>query len=303
MLGTVSTLIAPPLLAVADPLIQPLVIILLCIAAGIGTLWLLPGRRAMPALGGTLLALSLILFGLVVVRATSGKDVSGTGPYFWIFSAIAIAGAIRVITHPRPVYSALYFVLTVFATSGLFILMYAEFMAAALILIYAGAILITYVFVIMLAASSRAGESSSLYGIGEYDIISREPFTAACVGFALMGVLLFVIFDKGQAIPNAAVLAPVTGMTDQESVHGSTQSIGNYLFVDQVVNLEVAGLILTLSMVGAIIIARRRVVGSEDIGDTEPERITATLTPIDDDPRSIPVYGTTNPEQKAFPET
>jgi NADH-quinone oxidoreductase subunit J len=292
----------PTVLASADPLIQPVVIILLCIGAGVGTLWLLPGRRAIPALGGTLLALSLILLALVIFRATSGKDVSGTGPYFWIFSAIALFGAARVITHPRPVYSALYFVLTVFATSGLFILMYAEFMAAALVLIYAGAILITYVFVIMLAASAQTSEASPLYGVGEYDLVSRDPFMAACVGFALMGVLLFVIFDKGRAMSQSELVVPTPGMTPQESVHGSTQSIGDYLFVDQVVNLEVAGLILTVSMVGAIVIARRRVLGSEDIGDTTPERITATLTPIDDDPLSIPVYGTTNPGQKAFPE-
>ena len=78
------------------------------------------------------------------------------GVYFWIFSAIALVGAVRVVTHPRPVYSALYFVLTVFATAGLFVLLWAEFMAAALVLIYAGAILVTYVFVIMLAAAVDA---------------------------------------------------------------------------------------------------------------------------------------------------
>ena len=105
----------------------------------------------------------------------------------------------RVITHPRPVYSALYFVLTVFASAGLFVLLDAEFMAAALVLIYASPpFLITYVFVIMLASQARAPASTANF-LSEYDTVSREPMIASMVGFALMGILLFVIFDRGAA--------------------------------------------------------------------------------------------------------
>ena len=75
-------------------------------------------------------------------------------------------GAIRVVTHPKPVYSALYFVLTVFASAGLFVLLWAEFMAAALVLIYAGAILVTYVFVIMLAAEAPPPGAAGRSGPG-----------------------------------------------------------------------------------------------------------------------------------------
>ena len=137
-----------------------------------------------------------------------------------------------MITHPRPVYSALYFVLTVFASAGLFILMYAEFMAAALVLIYAGAILITYVFVIMLAASAQTpGDRSPLAGLAECDVHSREPFTAACIGFALMGVLLFVIFDKGDGLRSAGLHPPrpnncpaKSGFTARHSRSGNISS-------------------------------------------------------------------------------
>ena len=125
--------------------------------AGVSTFLLLPGRRSVSIrrLGGAILLLCGLILGLDLIRfgAETGRYVN---VYFWIFSAIAIFGAVRVVTHPRPVYSALYFVLTVFATAGLFILLWAEFMAAALVLIYAGAILVTYVFVIMLAAEASA---------------------------------------------------------------------------------------------------------------------------------------------------
>ncbi|MDP9174783.1 MAG: NADH-quinone oxidoreductase subunit J [Planctomycetota bacterium] len=309
MLGTFLSSQSPLLEAIplADEMIEPTVILALCVLAGVGTLLLLPSRRqaVKRRLGGTLLTAAILILVALIVHATAGQDHSGTGLYFWIFSAIAIFGAIRVVTHPRPVYSALYFVLTVFASAGLFILMYAEFMAAALVLIYAGAILVTYVFVIMLAASAQSDSTSPMAGLGEYDVVSREPFAASCIGFACMGVLLFLIFDRAQPTipfsPPAPVNSIATAVGD-EAVHGSTQALGNYLFGSQLVNLEIAGLILTVAMVGAIVIARRRVLTEDDAFEPSSETITATMSPVDDDPRSIPVYGTTNPSQKAFPE-
>lgn len=246
-----------------------------------------------------------IILVLLVVHSAAGQDLSGTGPYFWIFSAVAIVSALRVITHPRPVYAALYFVLTVFASAGLFVLMYAEFMAAALVLIYAGAILVTYVFVIMLAASAQSGGEGPLSGLADCDAQSREPFTACCIGFALMGVLLYLIFDKAEGLtPSPMPVMPAAAMAgNDELIHGSTQAIGAYLFRDQLVSLELAGIILTVAMVGAIVIARRRVVGVDGAFEATSETINATMTPLSDDPSSIPVYGTTNPRQKAFPET
>jgi NADH-quinone oxidoreductase subunit J len=306
MFGVLSTL---PLLADAGSaiyLVEPMTILLLCVIGGVGTIFLLPGRKQLPKLGGVLLTIAGIALSLIIFRATAGQVKSDTGPYFWIFSVIALVAAIRVITHPRPVYSALYFVVTVFASAGLFILMYAEFMAAALVLIYAGAILITYVFVIMLAASAQSpNDRSPLAGLADCDLNSREPFSAAIVGFALMGVLLFVIFDKAEPFP--AVIPDTSSgtaaMSGDEQVHGSTQSIGQYLFQNQMVNLELAGLILTVSMVGAIVIARRRVVGVDQSFEPTVETISSNATPVNDDPHSIPVYGTTNPKQKAFPQT
>jgi NADH-quinone oxidoreductase subunit J len=303
MLAVLSTLAVSADAGSAIYLVEPMIILLLCVVGGVGTLFLLPGRSQIPKVGGSLLTLAGLGLGLLVWRATAGQVKSDTGPYFWIFSAIALVGAVRVITHPRPVYSALYFVLTVFATAGLYILLYAEFMAAALILIYAGAILITYVFVIMLAASAQSpGDTSALSKLADCDTVSREPFSAACIGFALMGVLLFVIFDKSEQLASAPPEVAVKTIMPEEQIHGSTQSVGQYLFQNQMVNLELAGLILTVSMVGAIMIARRRVAGVDQPFDVSTETINAAATPVDDDPRSIPVYGTSNPRQKAFPQ-
>jgi NADH-quinone oxidoreductase subunit J len=335
--------------------LPPVVILLMCVVAGIATVMLLPTRRAAPIrkLGGAVLIAAALIVAALLVRYAAHHG-GGLGVYFWAFAAVALGGAVRVVTHPRPVYSALYFVLTVFATAGLFILLWAEFMAAALVLIYAGAILVTYVFVIMLASSAAPDEpgtgaadadedaprlggraapgdgdgphvavtsgeervrAANLAPIAEYDAVSRDPLVAAAVGFALMGVLLFVIFDRSAGLVPPHDRAGFAGAPREDAMlrdtPGATQKLGVYLFQNHIVNLELAGLLLTVSMVGAIIIARRRVV----LPDAEPAAATVdelaraaggaagVMSAIDDDPHAIPVYGTANPRQKEYPET
>ncbi|MBC8107672.1 MAG: NADH-quinone oxidoreductase subunit J [Anaerolineae bacterium] len=293
-----------PIIAQGSPSMVPLsptVILILCAIAGVGTVLLLPGRRETPirAIGGMVLLAAGLIFAAILIRWTAGHPRGGMGLYFWLFSAIAIGGAIRVITHSRPVYSALYFVLTVFATAGLFMLLWAEFMAAALILIYAGAILVTYVFVIMLASEATSPATNlegggALSNVPEHDAVSREPLAACAVGFALMGVLLFIIFDRFDGAETNAV----------NVTSGSTRQLGEFLFNNHVVSLELAGLILTIAMVGSIMIARKRViVVDEPAREMKPETVIGPATPVDDNPHSIPVDGTLNPRQKAYPET
>ena len=310
---TPLALLAPVVpLAQSGPVVAPVAILLLCISAGIGTALLLPShfQRGARRIGGTLLlAGGLTLLALVVHHAAGPRAEVGHSVYFWIFSAIALFGAARVVTHPRPVYSALYFVLAVFATAGLFVLLQADFMAAALVIIYAGAILVTYVFVIMLAVQAvvpESGASTAAQQMAEYDTYSRDPFIASAIGFVLMGVLLFVIFDKAEAISPRPPEAPASAMeqfSGAPQVEGSTERLAVYLFANQQASLELAGLLLTIAMVGAIVIARRRVLRTEPQPATPGEAVVFPSTPIDDNPHSIPVYGTDNPRQKAYPET
>ncbi|HSV14173.1 MAG TPA: NADH-quinone oxidoreductase subunit J [Tepidisphaeraceae bacterium] len=307
MLALVSSL-GLPVLAQSAPLLNPVVILVLCVIAGLGTVMLLPGHREMAfrQIGGViLLAAGLIFFALMVRYFVGLTKTSSVAVYFWIFATIAVFGALRVITHPRPVYSALYFVLTVFASAGLFILLEAEFMAAALVLIYAGAILVTYVFVIMLASQAVSPESQTpAQQLAEYDNVSREPLAASAIGFALMGVLLYVIFDRAGDLVTPSGARP---LPDAVPVVGATQELGMFLFRNQLVQLELAGLLLTVAMVGAIVIARRQVLVpdiEQPIGlKSKPDVVIGPATPVDDNPHSIPVYGTENPRQKAYPET
>ncbi|HEY1683666.1 MAG TPA: NADH-quinone oxidoreductase subunit J [Tepidisphaeraceae bacterium] len=274
--------------------LQPFLLLVLCVIAAFGTILALPDRQepAVRKIGGVILFVAgLILMAMLVrwLAGPAGDERGGMGPYFWLFSAIALISAVRVITHTRPVYSALYFVLSVMASAGLFILLSAEFMAAALVLIYAGAILVTYVFVIMLATQTGASEKEST--LPETDVVSREPVVASAIGFTLAGVLLYVIFDRAPVMNAVNAGIPAGGFT---------RALGVYLFQSQILSLEVAGLILTLAMVGAIVIAGRRIAGKPG---HEPMHAATPATPISDDPNSIPVIGVDNPRLKAYPET
>lgn len=274
--------------------VAPLLILLLCVLGGVGTLLLLPSRRdaSIRKIGGALLIITALIFIATLTRYAAGKAAWGNGPtgvYFWIFSAIAVFSAIRVVTHPKPIYSALYFILAVFASAGLFLLVKAEFMAAAIVLIYAGAILITYVFVIMLAAEASNAPAGA--GMAEHDRLSRDPLLASAIGFTLMGLLIFVIFDRYAAIKPL----PEAGST---VVEGVTQQLGAYLFSTQLISLELAGLLLTVAMVGAIVIAQRQIDPA-----TPGDLVLGALPNLSDDPHAIPVYGTTNPRQKEYPQT
>ena len=315
MQGLFPTPVVPAnLLADAAPVVHSLAILVLCVVGMLGTILLLPSHYhpSWRKIGGAVLAAAGLIFAALVVRhAALVHQTNIHTIYFWIFAAISLFGAMRVVTHRRPVYSALYFVLTVFSTAGLFVLLNADFMAAALVIIYAGAILITYVFVIMLAVQSSSGESGTAsQQMVDYDNRSRDPFIASAIGFALMGVLLLVIFDRADnraLAPSAQVRAAGTfEETDvtpvPPKVEGNTQELGVYLYGHQQISLELAGLLLTIAMVGAIVIARRRVISTTPVPVAVAETVVFPATPVDDNPHSIPVYGTDNPAQKAYPE-
>ena len=173
-----------------------------------------------------------------------------------------------MITHPRPVYSALYFVLLVVAVAFLLVLQRAEFLAVALIIIYAGAILVTYAFVIMLAQQA---------GAAAYDIRSREPFWAVLAGFVTMGAVAGQI----DHLPDAALppaedqirLAQAPVQADpagpDENI-GNTEAVGRSLLTTYVITLEVAGVLLLVAIVGAIAIVRKRVPADEVAGEEKP---------------------------------
>ncbi len=212
--------------------------------------------------------------------------------YYYVFSGIAIFSAVRVITHTKPVYAALWFVMVVLASCGLFLVLSAQFMAFAVVIIYGGAILVTYMFVIMLATQSTPdGHSGQIY-----DRVAKDPVMASAAGFLLLAVLLSVAFDYDQIKDirmdaakrqsDAALIESTLGnrpLAEQavykmneagEAVKvdapeppanldptrlANAERVGLDLFMSHPLGLELAGVILLISLIGAIVIAKKKV--------------------------------------------
>jgi len=152
-----------------------------------------------------------------VARLAPTTQFEGTGPgaFFYIFATIALASAIRMITHTRPVYCALYFVMVVLSSAGMFLLLAAEFMAFALVIIYAGAILITYLFVLMLAQQPETDQDVGSIG-AEYDRVPREPLAATIVGFLLLAVLTDMISGASSGAARPSIDPATEGLARME---------------------------------------------------------------------------------------
>ena len=187
------------------------------------------------------LAALLIAAGAAVALAVP-LIAAGTSRFWFIaLSLIGLVGAVRMITHKQPVYSAVYFILVILAVTGLLVLMQAKFLAAALLIIYAGAILVTYVFVIMLAQQS---------GPAAYDSQAREPLLGCVVGFALLLVIVGRMFAQNET----GVAATPIDVAET----GTALNLGARLLTNYVVALQAAGVLLLAALVGAIAIARRK---------------------------------------------
>ncbi len=163
------------------------------LAGAVGLFFIMRPHRQVLRIGGTIVGAGSVAFLMVQILQSLSDDAS-IPLLEMIFGIGGIGGAVRMVTHPRPVFAAIWFVMVVVCSAGMFLLLDAEFMAFSLIIVYAGAILITYLFVLMLAqeATGSAGEAI-------YDRIPREPVAALVVGFVLLASIgdALLVVDGG----------------------------------------------------------------------------------------------------------
>jgi NADH-quinone oxidoreductase subunit J len=257
------------------------------IAAAIGAAGLLmvlrPGRGAVRRAGAVI---GLAGFGMLLAQGlkfAGGGDDSVSTLFLMAFAAVGVIGAVRVVTHPRPVFAAIYFILTVLAAAATFLVLDAEFLAFALIIVYAGAILITYLFVLMLAHQSPEDEIGRI-GAEDYDRVPREPLVAVLLGFFLLASLGTVIERAPEIARAESVRAPAEGArrranavatmprmassspegTDPADGVTNAQLVGIDLVARYPASLELAGVVLLMAMFGAVVLARRQIELGED---------------------------------------
>ena len=223
------------------------------IVVGALAVWiLLPGRvRYAKTLGG---ALAIVAAGLFASDWPLLGDWTGQA-VFWLLAAVTLGAAICTICSRSPVYSAIWFALSLLGTAGLFFYSGAQFLAVATMVVYAGAIVVTFLFVIMLAQPE---------GHADYDRITWGWFPktfsvlAAATVVALLTFLLGNLKDAAlQPLPADAAqvaserLAVRGGLLAEE--HMAT--LGRHLFSEHLVSVELAGTLLLAALVGAIAIA------------------------------------------------
>ncbi len=216
-------------------------------------------RRAALVLGVGVIAGLLALMSMHFVAPNSNNF------FFYMFAGLAILAAGRVVTHPVPTYSAVYFALVILCVAVLLVIQRAEFLAVALIIIYAGAILVTYAFVIMLAQQSGAVST---------DTRAREPLMAILVSFVIAGAIAGKIeqidavpVKMTAQVPQAVTDVPIeTTLPATEMESGHTKAIGEIMFGPYLVVVELSGILLLIAMVGAIAISRKQV-PIEDTGE------------------------------------
>jgi NADH-quinone oxidoreductase subunit J len=167
------------------------------------------------------------------------------GAFFYIFAFITIASALMVITVRNPVHAVLFLILAFFNSAGLFVLLGAEFLAMILVVVYVGAVMVLFLFVVMMLdvdfAEMRAGFMKYL------------PIGAA-VGIILLVELTLVIGAwtiTPQSMAQRAQPTPGGEVTN-------TEALGAILYTDYVYFFELAGIILLVAMIGAIVLTLRQ---------------------------------------------
>ncbi len=164
---------------------------------------------------------------------------------FYYMAVASVASALLAVTRKNPVHSMLWVLALFLHVAGIFLLLGAEFLAAVQVIVYAGAILIFYLFVLMLL-DLPGEEARPRFG-------RHWPFAAAVgLSFAALAWLA-----QGETLDVAAAAA-VTPVTTDTFARGGLEDIGMALFGPFALPFEIAGLVLLAAIVGAVVLARKR---------------------------------------------
>jgi NADH-quinone oxidoreductase subunit J len=225
------------------------------VVAAVGLLLCFPDRPPLSRwLGAGLAAIG-------VAAATYGLIVAFGMPLlpFMVLPAgiVAVWLGGRMIAHANPVYSALYFGGVVICAAVLVLAPGAHFLAAILVIVYAGAILVAYVFVIMLAQQDEP--------VG-YNVEVRQPVIALAAGLGLIVAVVWALMHSQWGVSRRLIVAVPTHMYpttagaagNTVATESNVVSIGSVLFGRYPVSIEVAGVFLLIAMIGAIVLASMR---------------------------------------------
>jgi NADH-quinone oxidoreductase subunit J len=162
--------------------------------------------------------------------------------FFYLFSGVAVASAFMVIAGRNPVHSVLWLILTFVNAAGLFLLIGAEFLAMILVVVYVGAVAVLFLFVVMMLDVDFAE--------------LREGFLQYLPVGALVGLIFLVelVLVVGSWVTSPGITSAITQPIPNASQVTNTEAIGRVLYTTYVHYFQLAGIVLLVAMIGAIVL-------------------------------------------------
>ena len=159
---------------------------------------------------------------------------------FYIFAGLVLGCGFLVVANPfskNPVTSAMFLVLTILALAGLFVLLHAFFLAAVQILVYAGAVMVLFLFVIMLLDLRQEQQR----------LLNRFSWAVGGIAVAAFGWILLSAVHSPGAVPALST----------STLEGTTEPLGRLLFTEYLLPFEVLSVLLLVAMVGVVLLSKR----------------------------------------------
>ena len=166
---------------------------------------------------------------------------------FYIIGSIIIVSALLMVTSRQLVHSIVYMVVSFIAVGALFILLQAEFVAAVQILVYAGGIVVLFLFVVMLV---------NLNEINQVEYLHRQWVPAGAMLLVLVAEIGYLLWGNAGSLATAPEEA---GTVLRAVSQGNTETVGMTLYTDYLLPFEIASMLLLVAMIGAIYLAQKRV--------------------------------------------
>jgi NADH-quinone oxidoreductase subunit J len=193
---------------------------------------------------------------------------------FYIFAAVAIASGVMVVSARNPVHSVLFLILAFFNAAGLFVLLGAEFLAMILVIVYVGAVAVLFLFVVMML---------------DIDFVQLRTGAMKYLPIGLVvGLILFaeLAFVFGTWVIAPGVSAVAAAPTPAVSSFSNTRALGDLLYTHYFFGFQLAGMVLLVAMIGAIVLTLRHRVGTrrqviaEQLARQRAETVAVVKVPV-----------------------
>jgi len=161
--------------------------------------------------------------------------------FFYMLSGLMVVGGLFVITRRNPVHSALALIVTLLAQAGLYLMLYAPFVAGVQIILYVGGIMVLFLFVIMLVNLERTEKEKPF----------NKQWLVGIASAVALGAMFVGVYVRGRALlPEHTVSLPEAE---------NTQQVGLMLYGNYMLAFEIASLLLLVAIIGAVVMAKKRI--------------------------------------------